>query len=292
MSRTAGPNINPAVQTWPHLCGTRDRLARLRISITYLWRHHRLPDLTNPCRFTEFVQHRKLFDRDPRLPICSDKVAAKAFVAQRLGPDWVTPTLWHGTELPVEPVWPLPLVIKSRHGCNQRAFVRSSGCDWSALQRLSAGWTAQTYGQWLDEWLYTRIPAGLLIEPFIGKDGQLPLDYKLYVFGGRVACIQVHLDRETRHRWILFDRTWRRLSATTKDADPAMPTALERMIEAAETLGQGFDFVRVDFYEIDGQPRFGEMTFYPGSGLDPFDPPQIDLMLGALWADARERLAP
>ena len=59
------------------------------------------------------------------------------------------------------------------------------------------------------------------------------------------------------------------------------------MIEAAETLGQGFDFVRVDFYEIDGAPRFGEMTFYPGSGLDPFDPPEIDLILGRLWAEAR-----
>jgi len=41
--------------------------------------------------------------------------------------------------------------------------------------------------------------------------------------------------------------------------------------------------VRVDFYEIDGHPRFGEMTFYPGSGLDPFDPPALDAMLGDRW---------
>ncbi|ESZ87304.1 MAG: polysaccharide biosynthesis protein [Blastomonas sp. CACIA14H2] len=287
MPRAAGPELNPAALASPPVGGTSDRLARMRIAITYLWRHHCLPDLQNPRRFTEFVQHRKLFDRDPRLPVCSDKIAAKTYVADRLGSDWVTPTLWQGDALPANPVWPLPLVVKSRHGCTQRAFVRSSHDDWDAIRRRSGAWMAQPYGVWLDEWLYREIPRGLLVEPFIGADGQLPVDYKLYVFAGQVACIQVHLQRETRHRWMLFDRQWRRFSSPTRDADPARPGSLDRMIEAAETLGQGFDFVRVDFYEIDGAPRFGEMTFYPGSGLDPFDPQEIDLMLGRLWAEAR-----
>lgn len=261
--------------------------ARLRIALTYLWRHRRLPRLAQPARFTEFVQHRKLFDRDPRLATFSDKVTVKQLVADRIGQHWVTPTLWHGTTLPAKPVWPFPFVVKSLHGCNQRAFVRSGNEDWGAILRLSQRWMRRPYGQWLDEWLYTQIPRGLLVEPFIGSNGKLPLDYKLYVFGGRVAYIQVHLDRETRHRWILFDRGWQRVSSPTADADPAAPGSLGRMIAAAETLGQGFDFVRIDFYEIDGEPRFGEMTFYPGSGLDPFDPPELDLMLGKLWAEAR-----
>ncbi len=287
MPRAAGPDLNPAALASPPMRGTRDRLARLRIAMTYFWRHHRLPDLEDPRRFTEFVQRRKLIDRDPRLPICSDKVAAKAVVAGRLGPDWITPTLWYGSDLPPEPIWPRPFVVKSRHGCNQRVFVRSAADDWRAIRQKSARWMAENYGRWLDEWLYLEIPRGLLVEPFIGTDGQLPIDYKLYVFGGEVACIQVHLERETRHRWMLFDRQWQRFSSPTRDPDPARPSSLDRMIEAAETLGQGFDFVRVDFYEIDGAPRFGEMTFYPGSGLDPFDPPEIDLILGRLWAEAR-----
>lgn len=264
-----------------------DPLARLRIALTYLWRHHRLPRIGQPERFTEFVQHRKLFDRDPRLASFSDKVIAKQLVADRIGANWITPTLWHGTVLPEQSPWPRPFVVKSRHGCNQRAFVRLDDDDWETVRQRSAGWMEHPYGLWLDEWLYTQIPRGLLVEPFIGTHGQLPLDYKLYVFGGKVACAQVHLDRETRHRWMLFDRDWRRLSAASIDADPIAPASLQQMIEAAETLAQGFDFVRVDFYEIAGQPRFGEMTFYPGSGLDPFDPPALDTMLGRLWAEAR-----
>ena len=60
------------------------------------------------------------------------------------------------------------------------------------------------------------------------------------------------------------------------------------MIDGAETLGSGFDFVRVDLYDTGSVPRFGEMTFYPGSGLDPFDGEGLDEMFGRWWS-ASER---
>lgn len=144
------------------------------------------------------------------------------------------------------------------------------------------------YGYWLDEWLYRDIPRGLLVEPFIGVAGSLPVDYKLYVFSGKVAYIQVHLEREHDHRWLLFTPKWRRRSAASRDTDPPRPASLDAMIAAAETLAQGVDFVRTDFYEVAGRPLFGEMTFYPGSGLDPFDPDDLDFELGALWRAARD----
>ena len=31
---------------------------------------------------------------------------------------------------------------------------------------------------------------------------------------------------------------------------------------------------------------FGEMTFYPGSGLDKFNPIALDVEFGRLWLDA------
>ena len=52
-------------------------------------------------------------------------------------------------------------------------------------------------------------------------------------------------------------------------------------------MGRGFDFVRVDLYEPAGTPLFGEMSFYPGSGLDRFDPPELDTLMGSLWLAAR-----
>ncbi|WP_242137433.1 ATP-grasp fold amidoligase family protein [Sphingomonas sp. TREG-RG-20F-R18-01] len=261
--------------------------AHARIRLTYAWRHGRLPDLRTPRLFTELVQWRKLNDRDLRLPLLADKVAVKAVVADRLGRAWVVPTLWDGAVLPAERPDGGPIVVKSRHGCNQRVFVRDGTCDWPMIRRQAARWVDQRYGGWLDEWLYREIPPGVLIEPFIGADGQLPIDYKFYVFGGVVAFIQVHLEREHRHRWIVLDRHWR-CEGDGTDLPPR-PSALGAMIAAAENLGQGFDFVRVDFYQPDDVPLFGEMTFYPGSGLDPFDPPHLDAVMGDLWLQARGR---
>jgi hypothetical protein len=150
-------------------------------------------------------------------------------------------------------------------------------------------WVKRTYGRWLDEWLYGQIPRGLLVEPFVGKQGELPIDYKIFVFGGRATYVQVHLERDKRHRWIVLDRNWARVSAATADANPVCPKSLDRMLDAAETLARGFDFVRCDFYEIDDTPLFGEMTFYPGSGLDKFNPIALDKMFGQSWLDAGGR---
>ena len=266
------------------------RGALLRIALTYSWRHGRLPELAEPTRFTELVQLRKLFDRDPRVPTGADMARVMAWGGEVWGGDWVIPTLWQGAELPVRPHWPLPFVLKARHGCNRVAFARTGREDWSAFRRQSRRWMASSYGAWLDEWLYRHIAPGLLIEPFVGVGGALPVDYKFYVFGGRVEFVQVHLGREHRHRWLLFDRDWRRVSARTGDPDPAPPASLDRMIEAAGALGAGIDFVRADFYEPAGRPLFGEMTFYPGSGLDRFDPPDLDAVIGARWLAARRAL--
>lgn len=258
-------------------------MRRQRIRLTYLWRHHRLPDLDTPRTFTEKVQARKLACRDPRMPWLTDKLAAKAHVRAMLGPEWIVPTLWHGTQLPVCPDWPLPLVIKARHGCNQNMFLRDQVPDWDAVRARSARWMRRPYGLWLDEWAYRAVPRGIMAEPFVGRNGQLPVDYKIYVFDGHAAFIQVHLARESAHRWMLYDRSRQPVSDGAQREGHLFPASIVAMVEAAETLGRGFDFVRCDFYDTDAGPKFGEFAFYPGSGLDPFDPPSLDMEIGAHW---------
>ena len=263
------------------------RLRRLRVQVTYAWRHGCFADLASPRLLTEHIQWRKLYEHDRRYPPLADKLGVKDHVAARLGAHWLVPTLWRGTVLPPNPVWPMPFVVKSRHGCGHFIVVRTD-TDYRVARRRSRRWLRATYGVWLDEWLYAHIPHGLLVEPYIGDGDRLPVDYKLFVFGGRVRYVQVHLDRAARHRWIVFDRKWQRVSPVTNDCDPLRPVSLARMIAAAETLGADFDFVRADFYEVVGQPVFGELTFYPGSGLEPVDPPALDAAMGAYWSKARE----
>lgn len=145
------------------------------------------------------------------------------------------------------------------------------------------------YGAWLDEWLYGQIDAGLLVEPLIGEGATLPIDYKVFVFGGQARFVQVHVGRGSgNHRWIVFDLDWRRVSPASVDADPPPPASLAAMLRAAERLGEGFSFVRADFYDVAGRARFGELTFYPGSGLERVEPPRLDLLMGLLWSSAAQ----
>ncbi len=255
----------------------------LRLHLLYLARHRRLLSLSRPIRFTELVQHRKLFGRDPRLPGLIDKLAVKSFVAEKVGSAWVTPTLWSGSELPAAPPSTKTCVVKSRHGCNQMAVLAPDAANWNDIRHRARFWMKRAYGGWLDEWGYRHVPRGLLIEPFIGTPPVLPVDYKLFVFHGRVEAIQVHLDRAGNHRWWLFDRAWKPLSHRLPAGTIRPPKTLAQMIEGAEILAAGFDFVRIDLYDAGTVPRFGEMTFYPGSGLYRLDPPDLDLKFGDLW---------
>jgi hypothetical protein len=121
-------------------------------------------------------------------------------------------------------------------------------------------------------------------------------DYKLFVFGGRAEFIQVDTDRATDHKRVFYNRDWIRQAFTIsfrhKDGslwypletrEIERPRHLAEMMDAAEKLGSGFNFVRVDLYDLDSGPKFGEMTFAPGAGCESFHPVAYDRIFGELW---------
>ncbi|MGB6541680.1 MAG: ATP-grasp fold amidoligase family protein [Xanthobacteraceae bacterium] len=243
-----------------------------------------------PRTHNEKIRRVKILNRDPRLPQRADKILVKDFVRDQLGSEWITPTLWHGKHLPPlkQRTWPIPFVIKANNGCGWNFFVRQeSDLDWKRIESLTAEWRSRPYGAEWGEWLYGAISPALLVEPFVGERWEYPIDYKLWTFGGKVQIIGVGTDRHSDLKFSMFDSNWNRLpfkSPLPTDLRPLpKPQSLSRMIEAAEILAEDFPFVRTDFYEVNSIPKFGEMTFYPQSGLDPFDPPEWDFKLGRLW---------
>ncbi len=256
-----------------------------RVGIAYRWRHGQWPALARPRRFTEWVQWRKLYDRDPERARLTDKAHSKQIAASALGDEYVIPTLWEGETLPKVAPWRMPFIVKANHGCGQFVVVRTQN-DYRRARRLAPKWLDRLYGGWLDEWHYRGARRSLLVEPYIGGIDALPIDYKVYVFGGHAAMVQVHEGRGMCHRWSQYGRGWAPLSTNASTA--RRPGSLDAMLKAAERLGRGHDFLRVDFYEIDGTPLFGEFCLYPGSGLDRFDPPSLDDWLGAQWSAERQ----
>lgn len=245
--------------------------------------------LKNPQTFNEKIQHRKFYERDMRMPSLIDKVEAKKIVAARIGVEWIIPTLYAGRTLPSrnQRNWQIPYVLKPSHRSGEILFIRRpEDINWPEIEKIASKWTATHYGLHKQEWAYSQIEPRILVEEYIGGD-DAPIDYKFFCFGGRVEFIQVDTDRETEHKRVFFDRDWRRQDFTLKYPmeirEISRPACLADMIEGAEKLASGWNFVRVDLYEVAGRPKFGEMTFYPASGTDRFDPPEWDRVFGHLW---------
>lgn len=257
-------------------------------SLLHLRSHGRLPNLSEPLTFTEKLAAAKVRQSDPRMPVLADKVAAKEHVARLIGSEWITPTLFSGPRLPppADRNWPTPYVIKANNGSGTNIFVTKPPADWRAIEIMTARWMRQRPGATSGDWYYTTIPPLLLVEPMIGG-GSPPEDYKFFVFNGRAEFVQVDTGRFTDHRRTFFDRDWKQQPFTMSYPPSAVPLPrpphFAEMLEASEALAQDFPFVRIDLYDTVEGPRFGEYSFYPGSGTEPFAPPQFEAEIGRLW---------
>lgn len=263
---------------------------KARISILYFKSFRRFPNFKNPKTFNEKCQWFKL-NYDSRIPSCADKVTAKQIAAERIGADHVTPTLYSGDFLP--PVeqrnWPIPYVIKASHGSGLNIFVRTeTDKDWPHIGATLRTWLAYKFGYIGGEMFYGDFKPQILVEPFIGKFGEQPPDYKIFVFNGAPKYIQLDTDRATAHKRIMYDTEWNRLPFSfnypNDPRDYAKPPQLAEMLDCAAKLGKGFGFMRADFYVIDGKVIFGEMSFAPDSGFARFDPPEMDRTMGDQWS--------
>lgn len=265
---------------------------RARLHVQFLRAHRRWGAFDEPRTHSEHIQHRKLYDRNPLFGTYSDKIAVKEIVADLLGPEWITPTLWSGTELPEAPSWPKPYVLKANHGSAMNYFVRTPADEnLDRMRALAARWLRESWSPAQYEIHYDDIVPRLLVEPLIGAEGMDLRDYKVLVFGGAAHFIAVDTDRFIDHRRVFFDREWRRqpfeLTFRTDTREIAPPKHLPQILAAAEKLAAPFAFARVDFYELAEGPRFGEITFTPDSGFKRFKPASTDAMLGALWPMSR-----
>ena len=111
-------------------------------------------------------------------------------------------------------------------------------------------------------------------------------DYKFFCFDGEVKSLFVATERQTREEpyFDFYDINFNHLDI--KQGHPNSPVHLEKpktfeqMKQMAKLLSKGIPQVRVDFYEVNGQLYFGELTFYHFGGLVPFHPESVDYEWG------------
>lgn len=247
------------------------------------WKYRRIfnkkLNLNNLETFNEKLQWLKLNNRNPLYTTLVDKYEVRDFIKKRIGEEYLIPLL--GVYEKFDDInfdlLPDKFVIKCNHDsgsvwvCKNKKNFEIEKTKKEVTRALS-----RNYYYAAREWPYKNVNPKIIIEKYIeDKNGLLP-DYKFYCFNGKCDYVMVCTERETgTPKFYYFNKKWDLIKNMSNDGinvknDFYMPKPknIEKMFELASSLSKKIPFVRIDFYNVDGNIYFGEFTFYPSGGFD------------------------
>lgn len=249
------------------------------ITIKYKIEMNQKLNLKEPKTFNEKLQWLKLYDRKPEYTKMVDKYEAKKYVADIIGEEYIIPTLgvWDKFEDIDFTKLPNQFVLKPTHDSGNVFICKNKDeIDYKKLKKTVQKWLKRNYYLVHREWPYKNVKPRIIAEEYMEDQiGEL-IDYKVYAFNGQCDYVMVCFDRIKREtKFIYYDRNWNIKKEFSKDGIKygdtikiEKPKNLDKMFEFAEILSKNIPFVRVDFYESNGNLYFGELTFYPSAGFD------------------------
>lgn len=248
-------------------------------------------DLEHPKTFNEKLQWLKLYDRKPEYIQMVDKYEVKKYVADKIGEDYIIPTLGiYDTFDEIEfDKLPQQFVLKCTHDSGSVVICKDKDkFDRKVVGEILNSKLQRNFYWVCREWPYKNVKPRIIAEKYMSDESNEELkDYKFFVFNGKVKLIQVDYDRFKIHKRNLYTTNWEYIEASIMyPNDPTRkikrPQGLEKMIELSEKLSEGIPHVRADFYSIEDKVYFGELTFYHGGGYEKFRPVQLDVKLGEM----------
>lgn len=120
----------------------------------------------------------------------------------------------------------------------------------------------------------------------VDESGYELKDYKFFAFNREVKALFIATDRQCGEtKFDYYDAEYNHLPFIQGHPNSPKyipkPKSFDKMKELAAKLSEGLPEVRVDFYDINGQIYFGELTFFHYSGFTPFEPEEWDYTFGS-----------
>lgn len=248
-------------------------------------------DLKNPKTFNEKIQWLKLYNRRPEYTTMVDKYAAKKYVADIIGEEYIIPTL--GVYDKAEDIdfdsLPDQFVLKVTHDsggivvCKNKKVLNIEQTKKKLKNALRREFFSITR-----EYPYKDVPRRIIAEQYM-EDSIRPTaslaDYKFFCFDGEPKYCQVIQDRNTKEMIDFFDMEWAHqefVGLIPAALCPQKSKCFEVMKQIARDLSKGNSFSRIDLYEVNEKTYFGEITFFPVSGMGVFKPEKYNEILGKM----------
>lgn len=263
------------IRSLRHMKEYADQLYKEAFGYGIDWEHPR--DLNEVINVLAFTTDTKMWSR------LADKYRVREYVKSKGLEHILVPLLgvWKNPDDIDFDKLPDKFVLKANNGSGDAVIVNDkSKINESEIKAFFKQRFREKIGLWSAEPHYLRIPPRVIAEELLDVNAQSIkssslVDYKIWCINGKPEYVFVAYDRTKDTIKVgVYDLNWQfhpEYSIPTNHCllmrEPiSRPTSLEQMISIARHLSNGFPQVRVDLYEIDGKPYFGELTFTSACG--------------------------
>lgn len=275
---TITSNINDIINATLRIISMRLFAARL-----YRQKFHKPINWKNPKSINEKINWLKFYSDTTQWTELSDKYRVREYIKSCGYGDMLVPLYgkWDSADDIKWDELPEQFVLKANNGsgdillCNDKSKL-----DIPTLTQKYNQILKKKFGNKLAEPHYNKIKPCLIAEQLLDASRQSTkssslIDYKIWCFNGQTSYILVCANRSSSGTEKgIFDSSWqyhpefmKKEFQSTNIPNMPRPASLSQMLQAASALSQGFPQVRIDFYEVDGKPYFGEMTFTSAAGF-------------------------
>lgn len=248
------------------------------VSVRYKKKFHKSINWNNPTNLNEKINWLK-FNADTSMwTKLADKYLVREYISQlgyaeflvKLYDKWDTPTEISFDNLPNK------FVLKMNNGSGDVIICKDKTLlNREEIIRHFTELFNSTFGITTGEPHYSKITPCIIAEELLDAEKQpiktsSLIDYKIWCFDGNPECIWTCYNRTKNNVKVgVYDVDWNyhpEYSNYTQyyiaaDEIIPKPQSLDKMLDFASKISKGFPQVRIDMYEVQGIPYFGEMTF-------------------------------
>jgi len=250
-----------------------------------------VPNLKEPKTFNEKLQWYKLYycSNDSVVSMCADKYEVRKYIKDKGFVEYLNDLygVWDRvSDIPWDNL-PEKFVLKCTHGCAYNIICSDKNkFDRAVAIRKLNNWMKEDFGKYNLEFHYSSIKPRIICEKYLGGN---MTDYKFFCFSGKMEFMYISegLDHDDTATIAFFDSIGEpakfRRSDYEVNVSATVPDEFQKLSSLSELLANEFPFVRVDWFVVENNIYFSEMTFVPCAGMMPFDPKEYDVILGELF---------